>query len=75
MQHLERELGLIAVGRLVDDRHSPDAEELVEAILSSEHLADALLRKGFEIGFVGHRREGQPPTIRRLAAQWKVRLS
>jgi hypothetical protein len=41
VEHLYSELGLISVGRLVDDRHSSDPEQAVEAVFSSQDSPQA----------------------------------
>ena len=51
VEHLHRELGLVAVRRLVDGRHATHAEHGVEAVLPAKDRPDALLRVLLEVRF------------------------
>ena len=46
VEHLDRELGLVAVRRLEDDGHAADAQDAVEAVLAAQDGAEPSLSTG-----------------------------
>ena len=70
-QHLDRELGAVAVRGAVHDGHSPDADERIEPVLAVQRRAETLPCDSLDVAF-GHL---VPLSVRLGGAMRKVALA